>query len=71
MRSDVTRAPTRTVRDADGRMWFVREYVRDLDGREDRSLLFDNGVAVRRVRNFPPAWHSLPDQELVGISRRR
>lgn len=41
------------------------------DGHPDRSLLFDNGMAVRRVRDFPEAWHQLPDGELVLLSRRR
>lgn len=71
MSSDATRAPTRTVRDSDGQIWLVREFVRVQDGHPDRSLLFDNGMAVRRVRDFPEAWHQLPDGELVLLSRRR
>lgn len=71
MPSDASRAPTRTVRDPDGQIWLVREFVQRQDGRIDRSLLFDNGMAVRRVRDYPPGWRQLPDQELVQLSHRR
>ena len=59
------------MRDSEGQIWLVREFVQRQDGCIDRSLLFDNGMAVRRVRDFPAAWHQLPDQELVQLSRRR
>lgn len=71
MPSDAGRALTRTVRDAEGHIWLVREFVQRREGHVDRSLLFDNGMAVRRVRDFPPTWHQLPDLELVQLSRRR
>lgn len=64
-------APMRVIRDEEGQSWTVREFVRRRDGLLDRSLLFDCGMAIRRVRDFPVAWHELPDAELLQVSRRR
>ena len=64
-------APLRTIRDEEGQSWTVREYVRRRNGSEDRSLLFDCGMAIRRVRDFPERWHELDDDELLRVSRRR
>ena len=64
-------APMRTIHDEEGQSWTVREYVRRRDGREDRSLLFDCGMAIRRVRDYPEAWFELEDDELLRVSRRR
>lgn len=35
------------------------------------SLVFECDAAVRRVREFPPNWHELPDDELLDLSWRR
>ena len=64
-------APMRVIRDDEGQSWTVREFVRRRDGMLDRSLLFDCGMAIRRVRDFPVGWHELPDAELLQVSRRR
>ena len=71
--SDVTAGgdPTRVIRDGEGLSWTVREYVRRKEGQVDRSLLFDCGMAIRRVRDFPEAWYELDDDELLEVSRRR
>jgi hypothetical protein len=71
MQAEVIELPRRTVRDPEGQVWQVREFVQHQDGHEDRSLLFDNGIAIRRVRDFPTSWHSLPERELMKVSRRR
>ena len=63
--------PMRVIRDGEGLSWTVREYVRQKEGRVDRSLLFDCGMAIRRVRDFPESWYELEDEELLAVSRRR
>ena len=35
------------------------------------SLIFESDTAVRRVRNFPPRWSTLPALDLERISRER
>jgi hypothetical protein len=64
-------APMRVIQDEEGQTWTVREFVRRRNGLEDRSLLFDCGMAIRRVRDFPEAWDRLDDDELLKVSRRR
>ena len=64
-------ATARVVRDHEGHEWVVREFVRPRLGGEDRSLLFDSGVAIRRVRDFPNDWHKLSDDALLQVSHRR
>ena len=64
-------APMRVIHDDEGLSWIVREFVRRRDGREDRSLLFDCGMAIRRVRDYPDGWYELGDDELLSVSRRR
>ena len=64
-------APMRVIHDAEGLSWTVREFVRQADGSIDRSLLFDCGMAIRRVRDYPDAWYELDDDELLSVSRRR
>lgn len=63
--------PARVVRDEEGQEWVVREFIRARAGREDRSLLFDCGVAIRRVRDFPLDWQTLSDEALLRVSQRR
>lgn len=65
------RVPERVIQDEEGQTWTVREFVRRRNGIEDRSLLFDCGMAIRRVRDFPEAWRDLADGELLKVSRRR
>lgn len=59
--------PIRSVVDADGTFWQVCEVEFALDRRSGRSLVFESDVAVRRVRNYPEAWHSLPEKELARL----
>lgn len=73
MSTDDSRSRTRKriVRDPEGHVWAVREFVHTDDGHENRSLIFDDGDAVRRIRNFPATWHLLPEDELALLSRHR
>ena len=64
-------APMRTILDEEGQSWTVREYVRQRGGADDRSLLFDCGMAIRRVRDFPDGWFELDNEALLRVSRRR
>lgn len=41
------------------------------DRRDGRSLVFSTDGVMRRVRNFPPNWLELPDQDLLELSYRR
>ena len=34
------------------------------------SLIFASDAAVRRVRDYPPDWFDLPDNELLALSWR-
>jgi hypothetical protein len=55
------------VVDAAGTFWQVCEVEFALDRRSGRSLVFESEVSVRRVRNYPDAWHELPDEELAEL----
>jgi len=59
--------PIRSVVDAAGTFWQVCEVEFALDRRTGRSLVFESDVSVRRVRNYPAAWHELPDAELARL----
>ena len=59
--------PIRSVVDAAGTFWQVCEVEFALDRRTGRSLVFESDESVRRVRNYPEAWHDLPDEELVRL----
>jgi len=41
------------------------------DRRGGPNLFFECEQVVRRVRDFPPDWFALPDDELMAISQRR
>ena len=50
-------------------MWRVFELVMSYD-RRGPSLVFETDGVVRRVRNYPADWRSLPDDELLALSER-
>lgn len=59
----------RSVRDASGREWRVREMPPpSYDRRQRASLIFDCDAVIRRVRNYPPNWHELSDADLFALS---
>lgn len=64
-------AQVREFTDADGVRWHVSEqaYPR-FDRRQGASLIFESDAAVRRIRNFPPDWHALTNDELLELSWR-
>jgi len=71
-RDQVDRSPSQTVRivEADGLRWRVRETpYSPIDRRSGTCLIFDAETVVRRVRNFPANWYTLPDDELYLLSR--
>jgi hypothetical protein len=67
-----TRSSTEPVRDfvdGDGIRWRVYEIAfSDYDRRRGLSLIFASDVAVRRVRNYPANWATLPDEALAALS---
>ena len=58
----------RTIRDTQGVSWCVRERR---VGSESNSLIFENEMAVRRVRQYPENWRTLSDEALERLSRAR
>lgn len=55
--------------DEDGVRWRVFEHqFGAYDRRHGLSLIFASDGAVRRVRNFPPDWATLPDEALAALS---
>lgn len=63
---------TRTIVDALGRVWFVREMpAPSYDRRGARTLVFVTDEVMRRVREFPSDWQSLSDAELYELSLHR
>jgi len=62
-------ARTRTYVDDDGTCWHVSEQpFSEYDRRSGNSLIFASDLAVRRVRNYPADWFSLPELELMALS---
>lgn len=56
---------------AEGLRWVVQEVAApSFDRRGGTHLLFDGESVMRRVRDFPPNWHLLSDEELYELSRR-
>jgi hypothetical protein len=54
---------------ADGLQWEVREVAAPpFDRRGGTHLMFDAEIVMRRVRFFPPDWHSLSDEELYALT---
>jgi len=52
----------------DGQMWLVYELPSTFDRRSTPSLVFEHESSIRRVRNFPEAWRTLSDEELIALS---
>lgn len=49
--------------------WLVYERpAPELDRRSTPSLVFESEGTVRRVRNYPPDWRSLSDDDLFALS---
>jgi hypothetical protein len=70
---EVARAQSRTVRllAADGMRWVVREVAApSFDRRGGTHLVFDGELVMRRVRNFPPDWYLLSDDDLYALTAR-
>jgi hypothetical protein len=60
---------SRTYVDDDGVHWHVSEQAySEYDRRSGCSLIFASDLAVRRVRNYPADWFSLPELELIALS---
>jgi hypothetical protein len=66
------RAPesrSRTYVDDTGQIWHVSEQpFSEYDRRRGHSLIFTSDQAVRRVRDYPAEWHSLPEPALAALS---
>jgi hypothetical protein len=51
--------------------WSVIEIVEaSYDRRGGRSLVFSSDGVMRRVRDYPPNWAELSDEELIRLSTR-
>ena len=51
--------------------WVVREVpAPSFDRRGGTHLVFDGELVMRRVRNFPPNWYLLSDDELYALTAR-
>lgn len=59
--------PVRWYYDGNRMKWRVSERP---DAHGTTSLIFDSPMVVRRVRRFPPDWHSLSAEELEAVSHR-
>ena len=55
----------------DGVAWSVRAALNPYDRRSRPDLIFESEAIVRRVRNYPSHWESLPDEELFALSGGR
>jgi hypothetical protein len=69
--ANLLREAQRTARrlTADGEEWLVYELPPTaFDRRTSPSLVFESDVAVRRIRQYPPGWRSLSDNELFALS---
>jgi hypothetical protein len=65
------RPRTRTFTDDLGQTWLVSEQpFSEYDRRRGSSLIFSSELAVRRVRDYPSDWHTLPESALVALSWR-
>jgi hypothetical protein len=54
--------------DSTGQWWCVYEHPRATE--PTPSLVFESLGVVRRVRDFPGDWQSLPSQDLEALSWR-
>jgi hypothetical protein len=56
---------------AEGEVWSVREVAAPaFDRRGGMHLIFESASIVRRVREYPPDWILLSDEELYALSQR-
>jgi hypothetical protein len=63
---------SRTYVDDDGMCWHVSERpFAEYDRRRGTSLIFASDLAVRRVRDYPADWYSLPEPQLIALSWRK
>jgi hypothetical protein len=60
----------RSIVGADGCEWLVRELETKGVATTSRSLVFERPEVVRRVRDYPPNWASLTDDQLYRVSHR-
>lgn len=59
----------RSIRDAVGRDWRIREMAApSYDRRQRPSLIFDCDTVIRRVRDYPTDWYELSDDDLFALS---
>ncbi|GAC1649994.1 MAG: hypothetical protein NVS4B3_07990 [Gemmatimonadaceae bacterium] len=63
--------PVRTFVDNDHEQWEVYEIVVPAEGTANRSLVFENKHAFRRVREYPNRWDTLTGEELLALSWAR
>ena len=53
----------------EGVAWLVFEVpAHQFDRRSSPSLIFESDDAMRRVRNYPADWRTLPDDALLALS---
>ena len=81
MRDDWLRAVRAAVQSAritgrqivvEGVAWLVYEIPADqFDRRSSSALIFESDDIMRRVRDYPADWHTLPDDALLALSWSR
>jgi hypothetical protein len=69
--SDAATPAPRRVLMVEGVRWDVRLFTSRYDRRSRPDLLFESYGIVRRVRNYPPDWHMLSDEDLFAVSAGR
>ncbi|AHG92242.1 hypothetical protein J421_4707 (plasmid) [Gemmatirosa kalamazoonensis] len=59
----------RELRDDDGTWWQVYEWIAPEQSPfpGERSLVFDAGLVLRRLKAFPASWPTLADGELLAL----
>jgi hypothetical protein len=55
------------IEDDNGVHWTVYELPAS-SFRRDASLVFESGMAFRRVSDYPSEWRDLSEQELLALS---
>jgi hypothetical protein len=55
------------IEDGNGIHWTVYE-LPPSSFRRRTSLVFESGMAVRRVAHYPDAWRALTAEELIALS---
>jgi hypothetical protein len=57
---------------SDGVLWLVYELAASAyDRRQSPCLIFESDSVVRRVRDYPPNWRELGDEDLIALSWTR